>query len=70
MTRPDCEHFQSDRCAIRLYGGEPRPVNCIACISQGNNNPEFADALFAAREKTHPPDVRRVSGCCDDARNP
>lgn len=70
MTRPDCEHFQPNRCALGLYGGEPHPVNCIACVSQGNNTPEFAAALFASRERTHPPNVRKVSGCCDSAENP
>lgn len=34
------------------------------------NNPEFAKELFAKHELTHPPNVRRVSGCCDSAENP
>jgi hypothetical protein len=70
MTRPPCEHFQSDRCAIKLYGGSPHAMNCAACVAQGNNNAEFAEALFASREKTHPSNVRKVSGCCDSAENP
>ena len=70
MNRPSCEHFQSDRCAIGLYGGSPYTINCFACVSQGNNSAEFAEALFASRENTHPPDVRKVSGCCDSALNP
>ena len=70
MTRPPCDHFQSDRCAIGLYGGDPHAINCGACVSQGNNNAEFAEALFASREKSHPPNVRKVSGCCDSALNP
>lgn len=70
MNRPPCPHYQAGRCTIGLYGGEPLPANCNACLIQGNNTPEFAAALFAHRGQTHPPHVRRVSGCCDDARNP
>lgn len=53
------------KCNIGLYGGNPWPQNCRACIAQGNNTTEFAAALFASRERTHPPQVRRISGCCD-----
>jgi hypothetical protein len=70
MTRPPCEHFESDSCAIGLYGGSPHTMNCIACVSQGNNNAEFARKLFDSRARTHPVHVRRVSGCCDSAENP
>jgi len=65
MTSPKCVYFQNGRCVLGLYGGEPHAVNCNACIIQGNNNPEFAERLFASREKTHPPNARRISGCCD-----
>lgn len=70
MTRPPCVYFQQGGCELMLYGGKPHAGNCIACKSQGNNNPKFARDLFASREKTHPPTVRRVSGCCDSAENP
>ena len=70
MTRPPCEHFQSGGCAIGLYGGAPHAGNCIACVAQGNNTPEFAARLFKSRERSPPPDARKVSGCCDSAENP
>lgn len=67
----NCPHLTSDSaCALGLYGGSPRPINCLACITQGNNNPDFVAALFATRERSHPPTASPVSGCCDDARNP
>jgi hypothetical protein len=44
--------------------------NCQQCAEAGENTPEFAKRLFDGLEKTHPQHVRRVSGCCDDARNP
>ncbi len=65
-----CEFLSDGKCSIGLYGGKPYPQNCRACMAQGNNSKEFAEALFASREKTHPPKVRRVSGCCDSAENP
>jgi len=66
----NCEHLQDGKCLLGLYGGKPYFSNCLACMSQGNNNREFAEKLFANREVTHPPKPGRVSGCCDSALNP
>lgn len=56
-------------CALGLFGGKPFSGNCLSCIAKGRNNAEYAAALFARHEKTHPGDKPRVSGCCDSARN-
>lgn len=66
---PDCPHYSAG-CLLKLHGGQPLPGNCRACIAAGENNPDYAAALFARFERSHPPDRPRVSGCCDDARNP
>ena len=66
----NCEHLKDGACSLGLYGGKPYFSNCLACVAQGNNNPDFARALFASRETTHPPTPQRVSGCCDSALNP
>jgi len=65
-----CDYLKDSRCTLRLYGGYPSPANCIACVSQGNNNAEFARKLFDSRARTHPVHVQRISGCCDSAENP
>ena len=57
-------------CVLGMYGGNPYLRNCQQCAEAGENTPEFAKRLFDGLEKTHPQHVRRVSGCCDDARNP
>lgn len=65
----DCEHYQNG-CRLGLHGGKPLPGNCRACMAAGENNEEYAAKLFAAFERSHPPGVRKVSGCCDSAENP
>lgn len=70
IRRPECKWASGESCSLMLYGGAPEPIHCAACVANRENNPEFADRLFGRVEKTHPPNVRRVSGCCDDARNP
>ena len=66
-----CQYLPTARkCSLGLYGGNPHPVNCEACMRAERNNPEFAKELFAKHELTHPPNVRKVSGCCDSAENP
>ena len=57
------------KCALGLYGGFPRAVDCRSCIKAGENTPEFASELFARADKVHPTAVQKISGCCDDARN-
>lgn len=56
-------------CSLGYYGGKPYPHNCKVCQREKRDNPESAAELFASREQTHPPTVRRISGCCDSALN-
>jgi hypothetical protein len=60
-----CEHHDSGTCKLGLFGGNPYPRNCMACISAGENRPDYAAALFAAQAITHPPHRPAISGCCD-----
>ena len=64
-----CEFFQSAKCALGYHGGQPHAGNCRACVKAGENTPEFAAALAARAELAHPSTARRVSGCCDSAKN-
>ena len=57
------------KCSLNLYGGNPWLKNCSDCIKAGENTPEFSSALFAREDKAHPGDKKKISGCCDDARN-
>lgn len=68
--RPDCQWWQAEKCTLGLYGGTPQAIACLLCISNLENNQEFANRLFESRERSHPPGARRVSGCCDSALNP
>jgi hypothetical protein len=63
-----CEHLTDNRCKLGLYGGNPHRINCIACVTQGQNTPEFAAELRDTWARSHPEGVPKVSGCCDDAR--
>jgi hypothetical protein len=38
-------------------------------MEQGENTLEFAQALIARSEKSHPLSQRKISGCCDSAKN-
>jgi len=69
MKQADCQYYQ-DGCALGYYGGKPEHKECYVCRLKGEDNPECAEALFRRREKSHPSGKPRVSGCCDDARNP
>ena len=62
-----CDHHEAGTCKLGLFGGEPYPRNCIACIAAGENHPAYATALFENAIKSHPPDRPAVSGCCDSA---
>jgi hypothetical protein len=57
-------------CALGFYGGEPKLCECQQCVKAGENTVEFAAALVSALDQSHPSSAPRVSGCCDDARNP
>ena len=71
-----CDHQSRDgtrgpfRCALGWYGGSPYLGNCLKCIEAGTNTAEAKAAFDAGQSKAHPPQAPRVSGCCDDARNP
>ena len=51
-------------CALGLYGGKPWVGNCQACMTAGENSADFAAALFARAERTHPADHRGLPDCC------
>ena len=71
-----CSHQSRTRdrgqfaCSLGWYGGKPWLGNCLACIAAAENTPEAKTAFDATQHKAHPPHRQRVSGCCDDARNP
>ena len=56
-------------CKIGMYGGHPYIGNCIACIRDNQNNPEYANELASKHRKSHPENAGKVSGCCDSALN-
>jgi hypothetical protein len=57
-------------CKIGLYGSKPYLGNCHACISAGENTPDFAAKLTDRAAQSHPANRAKVSGCCDSALNP
>lgn len=68
-----CDHILDGdagrMCNLGLYGGHPKPSNCIDCMRRGQNTPEHAENLKSIMESSHPEGIRRVSGCCDSAEN-
>jgi hypothetical protein len=38
-------------------------------MAKGENTLEFAQALKARAEQSHPSSQRKISGCCDSAQN-
>jgi hypothetical protein len=56
-------------CELGLYGGMPSTRICNLCIERNQNNPQHAAELAARAERSHPSTAKRVSGCCDSARN-
>jgi len=71
MMEIRCEFWRGKRdfgvCSMGFYGGRPSLGVCQQCISKGENNRAFAEALFAREKQAHPDGVRRISGCCDRA---
>jgi hypothetical protein len=70
----NCEHITTstkeyNACNLGMYGGKPSHGTCNLCIERGQNNPQHAAELAARAERSHPPSARKVSGCCDSARN-
>jgi len=57
-------------CSIGLYGGHPYLGNCITCMANAENNAEHFEQLKKREAISHPPQARRISGCCDSALNP
>jgi hypothetical protein len=74
QREPICE-FRTARqgltalCGLGLYGGKVTIGVCNVCIAKNQNNAEYAKELFAKAERSHPSTAKRVSGCCDSARN-
>jgi hypothetical protein len=69
-----CEHIkestkQYNICGLGMYGGKPSHGTCRLCVEKGQNNAEYAAELAARAERSHPSGAKRVSGCCDSARN-
>jgi hypothetical protein len=64
-----CNFLKDGKCELGLHGGFPHTGNCIACINSNENNKEYAEKLFSNYEKSHPPTARKISGCCDSAKN-
>jgi len=56
-------------CGLGYYGGKVTVGTCNQCIERGQNNPQHAAELAARAERSHPSTAKRVSGCCDSARN-
>jgi hypothetical protein len=56
-------------CGLGLYGGRPSHGTCARCVERGENIPEFAQALSERAEQSHPSSQRKISGCCDSAKN-
>jgi hypothetical protein len=54
-------------CSLGLYGGRPSGGVCRRCMGAGENNEQYAEALFARAARTHPANRPRLSGCCDRA---
>jgi len=69
-----CKYIRDENgersCDLGLFGGKPKPRNCIDCIRLGNNTPEFKAGLDELATKTHPSHRPKISGCCDSAENP
>jgi hypothetical protein len=70
----NCPHikeksWQFNICALGMYGGRPSHGTCKVCIERGQNNPQHAAELAARAERSHPSIAKRVSGCCDSAKN-
>jgi hypothetical protein len=69
-----CPHITTttreyNTCGLGLYGGKPSQGICSRCVEQKENNLNFAQALIARSEKSHPLSQRKISGCCDSAKN-
>lgn len=60
-----CSYHNDDSCQLKLHGGKPNKGNCRECILAGENNSEYAERLFAAFRKSHPPNQPQLHGCCD-----
>jgi hypothetical protein len=65
----ECIYYNDGNCKLGLHGGNPLKGNCLACIQSEENNQKYAKELFERYERTHPSTAKRVSGCCDSARN-
>jgi hypothetical protein len=56
-------------CALNLYGGKPSHGTCARCIESKENTTDFAKQLQERADQSHPINAKKVSGCCDSAKN-
>jgi len=69
-----CKYFHKTKsgistCLLGWFGGRPEKTDCEVCISKKQNNREARLAADARAERSHPSTAKRVSGCCDSAKN-
>ena len=63
-----CEYLNNG-CKLGWYGGNPTIQNCKTCIAAERNNKESKIKSDSISITSHPPTARKVSGCCDSAKN-
>jgi hypothetical protein len=63
-----CEYLNNG-CKLGWYGGNPTIQNCKTCIAAERNSKESKIKSDFISIISHPPTARKVSGCCDSARN-
>jgi hypothetical protein len=71
-AEPQCQYRTPRKgltslCGLGMYGGKVTDGTCRRCIRLGENSPDYAAALFARAEHSHPAARARISGCCDRA---
>jgi hypothetical protein len=65
----NCDFYIFGKCALKFYGGTPTQNDCKKCINARQNNLKHFFELAARAERSHPSTAKRVSGCCDSAKN-
>jgi hypothetical protein len=67
----NCEYWSKVHpvCKLGLYGGMPSIKTCEICVKNNENNKEFFEETKQRSNISHPSTARKVSGCCDSAKN-
>ena len=65
----NCAFLQKSICELGYFKGKPHPFNCKYCILNKENTLEAKAKFEQTMKNAHPPEARRVSGCCDSALN-